>query len=135
MAGNEPAKLQQGCFFPFFILIKYDLLLFPMKIFAFIMGIIILIMSCIPCKDAPVYMKSKNTQNTFSLAVNHTHEEAGDDCSPLCSCACCSAHSCPQSFYNTVGHTPAISLTHASVYTGSLISVSLPIWQPPQLVA
>lgn len=106
-----------------------------MKFFAFIMACLILIMSCTPCQDAPISMKVDKSQTTTALAAGHDHQEAGDECSPLCTCACCSAHSNPQSFIIVVVNTPEISLDHSSIYNGSLISFSAPVWQPPQLLA
>ncbi|WP_276484788.1 DUF6660 family protein [Paraflavitalea pollutisoli] len=106
-----------------------------MKIFAFVMAIIIMIMSCTPCKDSPLTMKVKKGQTSLTVAAGHDHEEKGDDCSPLCTCACCSAHSNPQSFIIASGHLPNIALRHIASYSGALISISLPIWQPPQLLA
>lgn len=99
------------------------------------MACLILIMSCTPCQDAPISMKAGKSQTTLALADDHDHQEAGDECSPLCTCACCSAHSDPQSFIIVAAHTADNSLSHSSFYTGSLISVSLPVWQPPQLAA
>ncbi|WP_350340218.1 hypothetical protein [Paraflavitalea speifideaquila] len=93
-------------------------------------------MSCTPCADAPGTIKSNKSQTSFAVSESHDHGGAADDCPPLCSCACCSAHSCPQSFITaTTVHSVSTCLAHCSYYNGTLISISLPIWQPPQLVA
>ncbi|WP_162915876.1 DUF6660 family protein [Paraflavitalea soli] len=108
-----------------------------MKLFAFIMAILIMIMSCTPCADGAGTMQSSKSETKLAaVAESHDHGGTADDCSPLCTCACCSAHSCPQSFITAnTAHADNSLLTHGHYYNGTLISISLPIWQPPQLVA
>ncbi|MBO9562572.1 MAG: hypothetical protein J7621_07355 [Niastella sp.] len=106
-----------------------------MKIFAFLMAIVIMVVSCAPCKDSSSMPKVGKSQSTLAQDNGHDHEGGADDCSPLCTCACCSAHSCPQSFITATGISVEANVSHSSSYNGSLISISLPIWQPPQLLA
>ena len=62
----------------------------PMKIFAFFMAIYILVLGAVPCSD----MHNKcNTENSKTeLTQNHNHQnDTNDNCTPFCTCACCSA--------------------------------------------
>ncbi|MFT3823994.1 MAG: hypothetical protein QM731_08735 [Chitinophagaceae bacterium] len=100
------------------------------------MAIVIMVVSCIPCQDISLsFKKNSKTPTTIVKTNDNDHGGIADDCSPLCACSCCSAYSCPQSFIITTINTPEIALTHSSFYNSSLISISLPVWQPPQLLA
>jgi hypothetical protein len=53
----------------------------------------------------------------------------------LCICSCCSVAPIPSP---TIAVETLVERVHpvpASVYTGQLLDISLPIWQPPQLIA
>jgi hypothetical protein len=107
-----------------------------MRIMAVILSLLILIFSCIPCGDAIAAQASSNTETSNKAPVDKSeHSDHEDLCSPFCQCACCSTVS--------VLHTPLL-LSHSvtfpdrQVYSGYLpkeeIEISLPVWQPPQLV-
>lgn len=105
-----------------------------MKIIAFIMAVMVLVLGCLPCQDNEAAWVHGETMH---LAVNDDHDKAPheDLCSPLCSCACCSTAS--------VHNPPALLATspgeavvyYADAYLGAVINISLPVWQPPQLAA
>lgn len=107
-----------------------------MKVTAIFLTILLFALNFIPCRDA-VASTPNNGQAAVECPGSHSdHEEHADDnCSPLCICSCCALASMP---------SPAIQVeniierTHpvlVAVYSGQLLDVSLPIWQPPQLIA
>lgn len=89
-------------------------------------------LSGLPCRDAAV-------ANATKTSVVHDipgHEDGHrDSCSPLCICSCCSVVTNYHPFTLIEIASPENRIKHLSFYSGSLISISLPIWQPPQLVA
>jgi hypothetical protein len=106
-----------------------------MKLFAYIMTLVIFAVSFAPCKD--LYGGSAHDQATARIILDdhHEHEDGSDDCPPFCACSCCAAYGYPKPTISTPQGVPVFVSSHAAHYTGSLISVSLPIWQPPQLIA
>lgn len=103
-----------------------------MKLFASIMALVVLALSVMPCAD----MAATGGKANISYSQNHSgqDQDAPDDCSPFCTCSCCST-----SFNLSINSTPAeaIPLFDGRViiaYNSSKpIEISLPIWQPPQL--
>jgi hypothetical protein len=59
-----------------------------MKIFAYILSIVVLVLSVNPCIDKPMdntLQKNELTQSTN----NNNHQNDTDHCSPFCTCQCC----------------------------------------------
>ncbi|MGE5429181.1 MAG: DUF6660 family protein [Methylococcaceae bacterium] len=58
-----------------------------MKLFAYIMSFIVLVLTAIPCPDVPEdhSVQKIELSNTTS---DHHHSDA-DHCSPFCTCQCC----------------------------------------------
>lgn len=108
-----------------------------MRLTAFIMAILVLVLSCIPCADLDAMTVVKTESQTEQATPTHQHQEKDnmDLCSPFCHCACCAGFS--------VMYEPVIIPTRVvqpvnPVFTeylpAELVEISLPIWQPPQLV-
>lgn len=99
-----------------------------MRMLTYILAILVLTLSCLPCADASVTGAQMNSVTTHS--DQDYHEDA---CSPFCICACCATSS-------YVYHTtftlvwPSSSPNYSFFYVHTLHEISLPIWQPPQLV-
>ena len=106
-----------------------------MKAIVFFMALYILVLGAVPCSD----MHNKcNTENSKTeLTQNHDHQQDQDDnCTPFCTCACCSASVIAVDFAPfklknpTVFHiSEKVSLrnfTFISNFFGS-------IWQPPKI--
>ena len=56
-----------------------------MRLFAFILSIIILALSVVPCSD-----NDNCNQPTTELSSDHSgHEHQEDSCTPFCTCSCC----------------------------------------------
>jgi hypothetical protein len=104
-----------------------------MKFFAFIMAVTVLALSLMPCMDGTC-IKSFKTKAEISKTDTQHEQKDSDDCSPFCTCSCCSAsffHQ-PLPFYYTPKRI--FQTKKYPVYTLSLYSdVSFSIWQPPKL--
>jgi len=104
-----------------------------MRFTSFILAVLVLALSCLPCADT-------DATPDYSIEVmkhggpGHPHEHK-DLCSPFCHCACCSTYSVIKILIGipTLAELPA-GTAYASGVPGTVIEISLPIWQPPQLV-
>jgi hypothetical protein len=106
-----------------------------MKFFAFIMSIIVIVVSARPCEDLPLNMKAEKSKMALAKKSSQSHQESSDACSPFCSCSCCSTHPCPPPFTNVIDNVSEAKIRYSTYCLGPLITVSLPIWQPPQLLS
>lgn len=99
------------------------------------MAVLIFILSCLPCADVDA-MPLSLVKTEVSRSPQHNNQHDGKDlCSPFCHCSCCSTYS----VVNIPLLIPVlIEQPICIVYTGhssdALIEISLPVWQPPQLV-
>jgi hypothetical protein len=106
-----------------------------MKIFAFFMAVLVLVLSVMPCADGASAAKgSKITAVTLKKYISNP--ETGDDkCSPFCQCACCAGFSISHPV-TSIDFVPAYFTTQFFGYpSNNLTGIALPIWQPPQLRA
>ncbi len=103
-----------------------------MKFVAFIMAVLVLAQSVMPCADAEVAPnagKAKITKQSQQQSNNHS-----DACSPFCSCACCAGFSINH-FIASIAIIPPYESNLVTGFLPSVImEVALPIWQPPQIV-
>jgi len=104
------------------------------KIFAFIMAVLVLALSIMPCADKEAaFTKSRKNMET----VKALHQQAcplNDDCSPFCQCSCCAGFSINH-FIAAIPVLPVQTSISITQYLASKIAaLALPIWQPPQLV-
>jgi len=98
------------------------------------MAFLVLALSCLPCADAAPVGKGENMKTEISKTNGQPENDHTDDCSPFCTCNCCAVSS-----YVTVPYQlEHFRLTSAGITAAHLpsniASVSLPVWQPPQLV-
>ncbi len=105
-----------------------------MKIFAFIMAVLLLVLSCVPCADGAYGINDHKANTTLSQSQNQQEDSHTDDCSPFCACNCCAG-------FAIISYASQVVTLHFSaieknpVHLPVCISeISLPIWQPPQLV-
>ena len=105
----------------------------PMRFTAFILAMLVLIMNCLPCADQQELILAEKHAHT--APAPHDHQEHTDLCSPFCHCACCATF--------LVVHQPLILSEkqetllrppYSTYLSQKIAEVSLPIWQPPQLV-
>ena len=104
-----------------------------MRFFAFIMAILVLAQSVVPCGDKES-STSEGKSKTELTKANNQQGDQRDDCSPFCSCSCCAG----VAFLAPSMKVSFLIAQMAPVYCGTitthLFRVALPIWQPPQLV-
>jgi hypothetical protein len=86
-----------------------------------------------PCTDGIKAMDSKAKQEVAKTSHQQEHPKT-DACSPLCSCSCCSGTPIPQALSKLTIFKPELTQQYSSFYSSSIKGISLPIWQPPQLV-
>ncbi len=103
------------------------------RILALILSILVLAFSAIPCADGDSFAKTDAGQYdlTQSQPSDEDHEDA---CSPFCICTCCAAFSVAYTFPALSVYVINYKLNHASFYEAGTQSISLPVWQPPQLI-
>ncbi len=103
-----------------------------MKLFTFIMAVMFLVLSGMPCRD------NDSLENTaLTASAQHHADQKGhkDACSPFCTCSCCSTLSISYPLAVLAAIHVEASVHCSSLYIGSVINISLPVWQPPQLTA
>ena len=105
-----------------------------MKFFAFILAIMVLALNGMPCMDEPYVIDQAKENAIISVSHNsHDHNDS-DACSPFCTCSCCSSGFTFLSSTLLNQHTIfAPAKMYASYLPSTIIEISLPIWQPPQL--
>lgn len=104
-----------------------------MKIFALIMAIVVITLSCTPCMDGTFAISNTKLSMGQSSSDPHSNHNDADPCSPFCTCNCCTGLS---SLASPVKLTPIMryaTKVYASYLPSAVIGISLPIWQPPQL--
>lgn len=103
-----------------------------MRLFGFIMAVLVLVLSCMPCSDTD----AAHSNERASVQAMHTSNPLGgkmDDCSPFCQCNCCAGFPL-QSFSNSISLAiPETHITHSGFYNASISRIAIPIWQPPKL--
>jgi len=109
-----------------------------MRFTAFILAILVLILSCLPCADLdamPIAKTKTNSSVSKPLKEHSDNHKEVDLCSPFCHCACCAGFSI---IYHPVLMPERIHIQvaklHIDFLSSEIVEISLPIWQPPQLV-
>ncbi|MRG45755.1 hypothetical protein GFS24_11560 [Chitinophaga sp. SYP-B3965] len=100
-----------------------------MRMLTYILTILVLTLSCLPCADADV---AHNDMESMSM-THPAQDQHPDACSPFCICTCCASYSFI--YYTATNLTVPVSSPNYSFFdVHTLHEISLPIWQPPQLV-
>ena len=104
-----------------------------MKFFVFILAMIVLALSCMPCRDNSFALKMGKSK--IGLAKNHTDQDKDgtDACSPFFQCSCCAGFSVNHQLAEVSKPLPFHCTQYNTHYIVSIIEISLPVWQPPQL--
>lgn len=93
-------------------------------------------LSCLPCSDKNAFANA-NINLTYLTPQKQEHQKTHQDyCNPFCSCSCCGL---TQSSSKT-GSLELVQIQPKSSYadnylSASTVTIALPIWQPPQLIA
>ncbi|WP_143774322.1 DUF6660 family protein [Niastella vici] len=107
-----------------------------MKFFAFIMAVIVLMQSWMPCADdAAVSTGAKANTIISKSPAQQKDKNHNDNCSPFCQCACCAGFSINHSFASVSALEVICSQHFTSYLPINIIEIALPVWQPPQLAA
>ncbi len=97
------------------------------------MAVLVIGLSCIPCADD--VFASNPDKAKKEISTEHEHQENHNDaCSPFCHCTCCAGYSINHSLISISNPLISGDKFFSSYLPDNLIEVSLPIWQPPQLV-
>ena len=105
-----------------------------MKIIAFLMALMVIAQSVMPCTDNPLSIANKLANANIS-DPGHNHEiPTSDVCSPFCQCSCCAGFFINH-YVTAVSNISPFDSTAISAYlTFNTLDIPLPVWQPPQLV-
>jgi len=103
-----------------------------MKWLSIILSVYFAILLCIPCHDNDQPFADQNISHTTH---NHTDQDYGDNCSPLCVCTCCGvvlnqATQIDYEIHNTQKIILADKIVPSTIHTVSQFLES--IWQPPK---
>ena len=107
------------------------------RIVSFVMAIIVMVLSCIPCSDVEAMPIEINTPATITATPanlpgnNSVH---ADMCTPFCTCSCCAGFALLPLESKFALEPIVFADTIYGVYQPqSFVDVFFPIWQPPKL--
>lgn len=104
-----------------------------MRLTAFIMNLLVIMMILAPCRDHRDVSLSKATTPQLYAAAQQDGQ-ADDDCSPLCTCSCCAAVSLSYHTLMVQAATPGSSVKKIPFYITPDHTTGLSsIWQPPRI--
>ena len=136
---RHKANLQKSCNLPphckhsYCWQINFSLSSPPMKFLFFIMGFLLLYLSCLPCGDSREC--NVNAQVKISATDNHQeHKHTSESCTPFCTCSCCAA----SAFFSTFSKAQATKVIFQSekypLYNVTFnTETHYSIFQPPKI--
>ena len=98
------------------------------------MAFIVLALSCMPCMDDAKNMGSSKAKMEISKSNDQQDHNDTDNCSPFCSCNCCSGFTFLDTSHQVMNPVFISGETIESYLPPKIIEISLPVWQPPKLV-
>ncbi|WP_432443875.1 DUF6660 family protein [Pedobacter gandavensis] len=104
-----------------------------MKITTWLISLVILVASLTPCKDAFGFRVTTKAVISAESHSDTQHSTVMDSCSPFCVCACCST---PTVIKQEIIHqniSVYIEKEYTDLYSGSVASAFIAVWQPPKL--
>jgi len=101
------------------------------------MAVIVLALSCIPCMDSAYAMTNNAARIENSTSKNRQEQQhkGNDACSPFCTCNCCAGFAFSPFLIKVQPIVHIAAKKYSSYLSSSAIAISLPVWQPPQLVS
>ena len=105
-----------------------------MKIIAFLMAVMVIAQSIMPCTDMPNTIANKMANANISDSGNKHDHSTSDVCSPFCQCSCCAGFFINHFIAVVSSDLPLQSPAIAAHLPFNTLDISLPVWQPPQLV-
>lgn len=106
-----------------------------MKIFAFIMACVIILLSFTYCAEGAIIIKDKKAKIESIKKAETSKEDLAGNCSPFCQCASCPGFSIPAIYKGSLKAIPLSTKILAHYLSSKITSISQPVWQPPQLVS
>ncbi len=106
-----------------------------MKYTSLFLGLFIIILSCMPCRDV-FAMGNQQNQVTISTGQEVTHSakaEVNDLCSPFCMCSCCNVMSEVAKPVSIAVLLPQSTSDYQILRPAQVTSLPLSVWQPPKL--
>lgn len=104
-----------------------------MKIIAFIMAVMVLALSVMPCADDANAANSSKAKMELTKSTHQKDSPQNEACSPFCQCSCCTGFTINH-FVATINVIPQYNTNPISSFLPSDVrEVALPVWQPPQL--
>ncbi|MET0638015.1 MAG: DUF6660 family protein [Chitinophagaceae bacterium] len=106
-----------------------------MKLFSIILSLIMMGLSNVPCGDRGGDTCPEPGMGAYSSGGGETHSDHEDLCSPFCQCNCCAGYSI---HYETVAEAEIFlpgKNKFISFLPEKISEVSLPVWQPPQILS
>lgn len=101
-----------------------------MRFVNIILAFLVLFLSLVPCSDGGV--SNKNYQ--YRMTDSHSHQTPSDNCTPFCSCVCCSSNITLEDVIFEI-LTPEI-YSHQEVCfhsSSDVLEFTYPVWQPPKI--
>jgi hypothetical protein len=105
-----------------------------MKLIAFIMALLVLVLGVLPCADNAYAMKAGNVKTEITKAADQYNDAHEDACSPFCICSCCAGFSIIYPLTKLEFAALPTKPVYTSLLAAPVFEISLPIWQPPQLI-
>jgi hypothetical protein len=105
-----------------------------MKIIAFIMALLVLALSVIPCADNGIAVNDSKAKTEIAKSTTEKGGTHQDDCSPFCTCNCCAGFPINHFVASIQVILPYSEPTKTAYLPCEITEISLPIWQPPRLI-
>lgn len=98
------------------------------------MACIVLVLSCTYCIDGASVMKGDKQKETIVKKSDNSTNNQRDNCSPFCQCSFCPGFYISKFINSSELIVFQTSTQFCVLHSNNLIGISLPIWQPPQLL-
>lgn len=106
-----------------------------MRFLVRILSLYILVLTAMPCLDAPGFLGNGNVQITQNTTNNTQDFPDVDLCSPFCACSCCVySISYQEVFHIDFSCYPFSSVQYSKYASAFSFFNFASIWQPPKLV-
>ena len=104
-----------------------------MKLFTFLLAVMVLALSCVPCMDDTFAANDGKAKAEISKSGQQKEHSNTDACSPFCTCNCCTGFTFVF-IHCEVTHPVLLAPEKITPHLPAEISnIALPVWQPPQL--
>lgn len=108
-----------------------------MRLFALLLSLYVLCLSCMPCTDEVRVCVEQGQTSMRTAEHSDFGKHASDACSPLCQCHCCPGAVVVSLEARSLGLTPPApswftDLRHAPLLIGIPTHAAGDVWQPPQ---